>query len=475
MRVLLISILKGSHRNLSCLALFSFLSAKGVPTELLFIPKEDEYRSDELKKLLLAHSFDVVGISVLTDGFRFAQRLSNHIRRFLPNATIVFGGIHATLCPEESLQSADYVCVGEGEHVLWELVKGLGSGADVTTVPGLGMRTRDGDAAVNPPWPLVQDLDSLPFNRYDWEHFHLIDKLGLRSFDRTEYTRYSSHHGGDYTIVSTRSCPFSCTYCCNAFLNRMYGNNGKTRKRSVGHVIAELKNAKDYLGDLDFINFIDDQFLTSKSWNREFCARYKEEIGIPFIVRLVPGTFKDEDVKVLKDAGMSHVNAGIQSGSARTNRTIFKRRFNKEMILEASRICMANGVHPIWDFIIQNELEDHEDRRASLELMLLLDKPYSCNFTALTPFPRTDILRAYDERGIQPRLDPYETDYFEFDQSDPVFQLAKCIPHVSTEKARYYLDHLEDPRVREELRLRFETVVATRGEVIQRSRTDGST
>jgi anaerobic magnesium-protoporphyrin IX monomethyl ester cyclase len=474
MKVLLISILKGSHRNLSCLALFSFLSAKRIPTELLFIPKEDEYCSGELGKLLRAHSFDVVGISVLTDGFYFAQRLSKDIRQFLPDAKIVFGGIHATLCPEESLQSADYVCVGEGEHTLWELVKGLRSGADLTNVPGLGTRARDGNVVVNPPRPLVQDLDSLPFNRYDWEHSHLIDGLGLRVFDRSEYTRYSGHHGGDYTLISTRSCPFSCTYCCNAFLNRMHGNRGRTRKRSVGHVIAELTYAKEYIRDLDFINFIDDQFLTSKNWNREFCIRYKEEIGLPFIVRLVPGTFKDADVKALKDAGMSHVNSGIQSGSERTNRTIFKRRFNREAILEASRICKANGVHPIWDFIIQNELEDHEDRRASLELMLLLDRPYSCNFTALTPFPRTEILRTYQERGIQPRLNPYETDYFAFDQSDAVFQLAKCILHISNRMGRYYLDHLEDPRVRDLLRLHYEMVVDTRGEVIQRSRTDGS-
>ncbi len=474
MRVLLISILKGSHRNLSCLSLFSFLSSKGVPTELLFIPRDDEYRSEELEKLLRARRFDLVGVSVLTDGFRFAQRLSGDIRRFLPGATVVFGGIHATLCPDEALQWADYVCVGEGEHPLWALVKGLESGGDLANVPGLGTRTRDGTPAVNPPWPLIQDLDSLPFNRYDWEHFHLIDGAGLRPFGKAEYTQYSSHHGGDYTLVSTRSCPFSCTYCCNAFLNRMYGNRGQTRKRSVEHVIAELRHAKESIGDLDFVNFIDDQFLTSKGWNREFCARYKEEIGLPFIVRLVPGTFKDEDVKMLKDAGMTHVNSGFQSGSEHTNFTIFKRRFIKEKILEASRICKANGVHPIWDFIIQNELEDEEDRRASLDLMLLLDRPYSCNFTALTPFPRTEILRSYDEKGIQPRINPYETDYFSFDQSDTVFQLAKCIPHISNEMGRYYLDHLDEPHVRELLRLQFEMVLETRGEVIQRSRTDGS-
>ncbi len=475
MQILLISILKGSHRNLSCLSLFSFLTSQGVPTELLFIPKEDEYRSEELERLLRVHSPDLVGISILTDGFHFARRLSNDIRRFLPKAKIVFGGIHATLCPEESLDSADYVCVGEGEHTLWDLVRGLGSGADVTSVPGLGTRAPNGKTVVNPPRPLIQNLDCLPFNRYDWEHFHLIDGSGLRPFGRADYTRYSSHHGGDYTLVSTRSCPFSCTYCCNSFVNRMYGNRGKTRKRSVEHVIAELRHAKASIQDLDFVNFIDDQFLTSKSWNREFCVRYKEEIGLPFIVRLVPGTFKDEDVRALKDAGMSHVNSGIQSGSERTNRTIFKRRFKREHILEASRICKANGVHPIWDFIIQNELEDPRDRLTSLELMLELDRPYSCNFTALTPFPRTEILRAYHARGIQPRLDPYETDYFEFDQSDAIFQLAKCIPHISHRMGRYYLDHLEDPQVRELLRLHFETVVESLGEVMQRSRTDGST
>lgn len=474
MKVLLISILKGSHRNLSCLALFSFLSGKGIATELLFLPVEAEYRSDELRKLLRAHSFDVVGISVLTEGFRFARRLADDVRHCLPGAAVVFGGAHATLCPEESLGVADYVCLGEGERTLLHLVEGLASGADLSGVPGLGMRTPGGGVAVNPPAPLIEDLDSLPFNRYDWEHFHLIDERGLRRFDREEYTRYSSHHGGDYTIVSTRSCPFSCTYCCNAFLNRMYGNHGRTRKRSVDHVIAELRHAREYIGGLDFVNFIDDQFLTSRRWNREFCARYREEVGLRFIVRLVPGTFTDEDVRALRDAGMSHVNAGIQSGSPRTNRTVFRRRFNRDAILEASRICKANGVHPIWDLIIQNELEDDEDRRASLELLLDLDRPYSCNFFALTPFPRTDILRVYRERGIEPRIDPYESDYLALDEDDPVFQLAKCIPHISEAMGRYYLDHLDDARVRDLLRLHYGMTVESHGELVWRARTDGS-
>jgi len=465
-KILLISILKNSHRNLSCLALFSFLRAKNLDVNLLFLPKEKEYQEKIVGQFLKSKKFSIVGISVMTDNFYFAGRLNKDIKKFLPHAHVIWGGIHPTLEAEECLNYADSVCVGEGEISFLSLINNIFHNENYSLLSGIGTKTFDKRVIINPPPPLINNLDSLPPIRYDWRRFYIQDARGFRHFDNREYERYSNYDGEDYTIMTSRGCPFSCTYCCNSFINELYHTRGRIRRQSVNHVIKEIKLAKRTINNIKFINFNDDQFLTDRKWNNEFCRKYKKEVNLPFIVRLCPGTFDENDVKKLKKTGMLFTTVGIQSGSERTNRIIFRRRFDKNAIIEASRIFSKNGIHPFYDVIINNDLENDSDRRKTIELLLELQKPFAFNFFALTAFPKTQLEQIYKQRGIKPRTNPYsKKSYSDYDEKDFYFQLAYIIGFTSNNICRYFLKHSNDKSIRRVLDGYYNEIKDTKNKV----------
>ena len=449
--LLLISILKNSHRNLSCISLFVYLRAKGMDVYLLFIPREQEYCSRLLVDFLISHVFSLIGISVMTDNFEFAKTITNDLRELTPDAHICWGGVHPTLLPEECLAYADSVCVGEGEIALYSLAQQIDRKETYFNIPGIGCKV-NGKIIVNPPVSLIENLDSLPVIFYDWERFYIQDSSGLRKFTNSEYTLYSNYNGEDYTIMTSRGCPFSCTYCCNSYINKLYQTRGKIRRRGVRHVIEEIRMAIKTVNNIQFINFNDDQFITDKEWNKEFCSAYMKEIGLPFIVRLCPGTFDEADLQLLKCAGLMFVTMGIQSGSDRTNKEIFKRRFSRSSIIQTSNLLSKNQIYPYYDVIIRNELEDDSDRKKTIELLLELEQPFALNFFSLTPFPRTELEQIYKKRSVVPKSSPYGSkSYSNYDESDSFFQLAYIIPSTTKNICCFFLENIDSGHVRRTL------------------------
>lgn len=454
-KVLLISILPNSHRNLSVLSLYSTLREAGVETKLLFLPKEDEYRGDLVKEFVRSNKFNLIGVSLMTDGFYFTRLITQDIKGEAPESVVIWGGIHPTLRPEECLRYADRVCIGEGEKTLLSLVERLSKSKDYSDLPGIGSKSPDGKFVVNSPPPLITELDTLPFVRYDWSNFFVQDARGLLPFDHAEYCNYSNYGGEDYTVMNSRSCPFNCSYCCNSFINALYNNCGRVRRRSVDNVISELRHAINTIGTIKFINFMDEQFLTSRQWAEEFAEKYSAQIGLPFIEQLTPGTFDDEIIRKLKGAGLKFVVIGIQSGSEMINKMIFHRNFNRNTIIKGSRILNKNGIYPFYDLIIQNEFEDDSDRDKTVRLLLDLEKPFSLTFYALTPFPGTELEKIYKEKNVLPRINPYEKSYKDYDEEDFYFQLCSIILYTSNYVAEYFFRHKKNGFLRFILKLYF--------------------
>lgn len=453
--LLLISIALDSHRNIGCLSLYATAIDNEISTKLLFIPRWNEYNEAEFGEFLKINNFNIVGISLTTRDFYFACNITSHIRKYLPRAHINWGGIHPTSKPEECLEYADSICIGEGESFLLQLVAALRNGIDISMIPGIGVKVGvEKRLIINPP-QFIKDLNLLPFPRFDFEHFYVLDGEGLHLFGPKDYIKYSRHGGDGYVLLSSRTCPNRCAYCINSFYNRLYDNDNDNnnsyirlhRRISVDNILSEIAHAISTIPGIGFINFMDDHFLTDKKWINEFCKKYKKHVNMPFIIRATPNAINDEQIALLKDAGLRTVQMGIQSGSKRTNETIFHRAFDTKTVLSAANVLNRNELVCLYDFIIENDFETDEDRDKTIELMLQLPKPYIANLFVMTVFPKTDLEVMYKERNMTPRVDPYKSNYFDFNEHDFYYQLASLIPLIDESEARDIFKNRNDPQV----------------------------
>ena len=118
--------------GLRCLS--SFIKSKGYECEMIFLPDYKAllsydpqfgrpYEQSLMDDVVQACSdSDVVGIGVMSNFFDHAVQLSKNLRKNLA-APVIWGGIHPTVAPDESLNYCDMVCVGEGEYAMLNLLR----------------------------------------------------------------------------------------------------------------------------------------------------------------------------------------------------------------------------------------------------------------------------------------------------------------------------------------------------------------
>jgi hypothetical protein len=204
--------------------------------------------------------------------------------------------------------------------------------------------------------------------------------------------------------MSARGCPFECTFCIHNFTRKATEGLGTyLRRRSVDHVMRELRAIVAARPQLKTIAFSDDIFGPPRPWLEEFCARYKREIGLPWAIWAFPRMVDEQKVRLMRDAGLWAATLGIQSGSDRVRRDSYERETSNDEIVDACRTFARHGVVRNLDFIGDNPYETVEDRLETLDLIGRLPKPFYFNFFSLTYFPGVDLTeRALRDGHITP-------------------------------------------------------------------------
>jgi anaerobic magnesium-protoporphyrin IX monomethyl ester cyclase len=338
---------------------------------------------------------DLVGVCVWSTYYKLAARLSARIKE-RTGAVVVWGGIHGQVKPEDSLQWADVVCRSEGEYVLAELTDRIGLGQDWTDLRGCWVKRGD-EVVRNQPRLLIPDLDVLPQPDLSSENKHY---LGQETW--VDADQFDSRQLG-YDIMMVRGCPFECTFCIHNYTRKVTVGLGKyVRRRSVDHVLKELSAAVARRPEIRTIAISDDIFAPPRPWLEEFCARYKKEIGLPFLIWTFPRMVDESKIRLMKDAGLWACTMGIQSGSDRIRRECYERETSDEEIIHAAQIMADHGITRNLDFIGDNPYETDADKRATLNLLLKLPKPFYFNYFSLTYFPGVDLTeRALRDGHIQ--------------------------------------------------------------------------
>ena len=119
--------------------LSSCLKKEGHEVKLLFLLKKllKKYDATHLDKVAqITKNSDLIAISLMTNFFDNAVQITRHLKKDT-NIPIIWGGIHPTIRPDECLNYADMVCIGEGEESLVELAGKIQNNEDYRNVEGM--------------------------------------------------------------------------------------------------------------------------------------------------------------------------------------------------------------------------------------------------------------------------------------------------------------------------------------------------
>jgi radical SAM superfamily enzyme YgiQ (UPF0313 family) len=298
---------------------------------------------------------EVVGFSVMSVNYKIAAILARLAKEMNPATLNIFGGIHPTIAPEETLQNpaVDIICLGEGEGAVAELLTALDADVDYTTIPGLWAK-KDGVFIRNPLRPISQDLDSIPFPGRE-----LLDPRRLRG----------ELYG--INLLSSRGCPFPCSYCQNEYLMDLYRGHGRfVRYRSLENIIAEIDEVI-HKYQPSRLSFSDESFTLDKKRLHGFCAEYARRYRIPFLCQTRPDLVDEDVIRTLKEGGCDFINMAIESGNSEIRNTVLRRNVLTEEIIEAFSLARRYGIRTgsfnmigvpgedtskVWDTIQLNKL-----------------------------------------------------------------------------------------------------------------------
>ena len=336
-------------------------------------------------KLVEEHDIHLCGLSVLSFEYKQSMVIVSYLKRVFPHMAIIIGGVHAILKPEEVVadKGVDFVCTGEGEFVLKEL---LDNGLNGSQVAGL-MYRENGQVVTNRPRKLNEHLDELPFP--DWQ-----------SFDVERYFLVNSNH---MAIMASRGCPYDCSYCNNHVLkNRLVGKY--VRFRSVDNVLAEVEILIDKYQSrgMKYIYFIDDIFILKKEWVLEFCEKFQQRgfaQKIKWTANVRANLVTEEILSAMKGAGCYQVGMGIEAANDFIRNDIYRRNMSKEDIYQAVSVVKRVGLHLSTQFIIGAPYETVEMMEESLAMAREINAD-TVMFSILMPLPGTKIQEICEKEGL---------------------------------------------------------------------------
>lgn len=318
-------------------------------------------------KQILTHAPELVGISATTSGFLDGYDIVSAIKSVAPQIINIFGGVHISSMGAallEQFENIDYLCMGEGEVTLAELA----DGKDPARIDGLIWR-QNGRLLTNPPRTHIGDLDDLPFPAYEkLDGFPKGYNLPLFSYIYTPGA----------TMVTSRGCPFQCSYCDRSVFKRGF------RYNSAEYIYAHMQYLRSRFG-VRHINIYDDLFTSNRRRIVDLCQRLTSKpLGMQFNCAVRAGHSDDELLRMLKDAGCLMVSLGIETGDSDLMQA-HKPGVHLEQVRDTVKRIQAAGLRAKGLFMmgLPGETEASIRKTSDFAMSLGLD---DMNMSKFTPF-----------------------------------------------------------------------------------------
>lgn len=385
--------------------LASVLEVKNIEVEVIDMCAYGMHCT-ELRETLNKCNANLVGISATTPQIPIAFEIAKLVKEISPSCKVVFGGVHPTSLPDESLNNpyVDFVVRGEGEFTLLELVCRLCSDGDMNGIKGLSYKMGNG-IVHNPPRPLIDNLDNLP---YPARHlFHFPDAY------------YSPMVKGKIfaDIYTSRGCTGTCLFCNHSIFGYSF------RVRSPENVLGEIEFLMDRYG-IDEFHIADDCFSYDIERAIRICDMIignKLNIAISCSGGLRVDCVTSELLERLRLAGCYRIHFGVESGSEEILRKIGK-NITLQQVRDVVAMAREAGIMTVALFMLGNYGENKQTMEETIAFAKSLDADF-CQFTMATPFPGSPFYRILDKHGLLlisdwSRYDIYGETVFKTDELD---------------------------------------------------------
>lgn len=335
---------------------------------------------------------DVIAYSSSTGEAKHYLVLNQKIKERFPEIFTIMGGPHTTFYPEVIKQSSlDAICVGEGEGAFADILDALEANSSLENISNIVTPKKLGFTLRN----LVEDLDTLPFPDYAL----LYDNTGMGNYPLKSF-------------ITSRGCPYDCTYCFNACWRKLYKDKGTyVRRHSVDYVIEDIQKVRERW-PLSTVKFYDDVFAYRvDDWLEEFVKKYRKLVGLPFFILTRADLLTEDMTKLLKWAGCRTISMSIEAGNPEIRNKMLRRQMSDKQIIQAHRICDKYGIFTFTNCIVGLPGATVENDIESVDLSIVCKVDW-VEFIIFHPYPGTQLADECIEKGwYKPDYSKIHTSY----------------------------------------------------------------
>jgi len=376
---------------------------------------------------------DVIISSIVEDTYYLWNKFMDQIkdRKFIS----VCGGVFCTYFPQAFEGKCDYICRGEGDELLPELMDLISEGKDGHHLANV---------YPNPMRPAI-NVNTLPITDHE-----IFD-------DRSLYRPFQGKIIKIATVETQRGCPFKCKFCnspSNAGLYKEETDSLFFRKRTVEHQEAELIDLIEK-HDIEVLWIVTDTFLTMSKKEFDKWATMYSKYKLPFFTQTRPELLSPYQAQTLKELGCLKLNMGVEHGDPQFRRDVIGRIYDNQKAIDAFRIAREAGLSTTCNFIIGYPYETMENCMQSVELAAQL----GCNDTnafIYTPYHGTPMRDMCVKGGF------IEDDLIvEMRHDDQGTYLNMPKPYMSREDIQYMYNNFVRLFRERERELKGETISAT--------------
>lgn len=353
---------------------------------------------EEIEKYIRGFYPDIVGINAHTHNLIDAIKVADLVKKIKDNTYVCFGGPHVNIFPRETIKikSVDFVVLGEGEEIFADLVRCIKEKNDFRKVKGILLK--QGEEVIQ-----TAQADSFPdINRLSFPDRGLLDN--------SKYCSILGESSIMTTMVSSRGCPYSCSFCST--------HRGFHRVRSAKNIADEIEECIKI--GINEVHFVDDTFNVNAQRVIRICEEIKKrKLKLKWSFRGRVNGITKPFLAAVKEAGCYRIHLGVETSS-------------DEGLIRLNKGITIEEVRRVFKWIRHVRIRSaayfligcpHERRREDILRTINFAKeinPDFVLFNILTPYPST---RLYEE-GIKKGL--FKNDYWREFALNPRKDFAPC-------------------------------------------------